>query len=95
MADEPLKDAANTALGALGATGALAALGVFLKGFFTGSTGQEAEVRKALQEENRRLKARAQYALEWQDLCLKARREAERLGYDAGKWPADPQEEEA
>ena len=94
MADEPLKDAANTALGALGATGALAALGVFLKGFFTGSTGQEAEVRKALQEENRRLKARAQYALEWQDLCLKARREAERLGYDAGKWPADPQEEE-
>lgn len=93
MADEPLKDAANTALGALGATGALAALGVFLKGLFTGSTGQEAEVRKALQEENRRLKARAQYALEWQDLCLKARREAERLGFDAG-WPPDPQEEE-
>ena len=93
MADEPLKDAANTALGALGATGALSALGVFLKGFFTGSTGQETEIRKALQEENKRLKARAQYALEWQDLCLKARREAERLGY-AAEWPPDPQEEE-
>lgn len=94
MADEPLKDAANTALGALGATGALAALGVFLKGLFTGSTGQEAEVRKALQEENKRLRVRARYAMEWEDLCMKARWEAERLGYDPAKWPPGPQEEE-
>ena len=91
MADEPIKDAASAALGALGATGAAAAIGVFLKGLFTGSTGQEAEVRKALQEENRRLRLRAQHALAWQDLCLKARREAEKLGF-AGTWPDDPEE---
>ena len=92
MADDSTKDALGTAATWLGGTGALAAFGVFLKGVLTGSTGQEAEVRKALQEENKRLGARAQSALEWQDLCLKARREAEKLGYDASRWPPDPGE---
>lgn len=95
MADDSTKDALGTAATWLGGTGALAALGVFVRGVLSGASGQEGEVRKALQEENKRLGARAKAALEWQDLCLKARREAEKLGYDPEKWPPDPGEEES
>ena len=94
MADDQTRDALSTAATWLGGTGVLAAVGVFLKGVLTGATGQEAEVRKALQEENKRLRARARYAMEWEDLCRQARREAEKLSFDASKWPPEPQEEE-
>lgn len=94
MADEPTQNALSTAVQALVGTGALAAIGVFLKGLLTGSTGQEKEIREALQEENKRLRERARYAMEWQDQCKRARWEAEKLGYDPGKWPNDPDEPE-
>ncbi|GAA5503033.1 hypothetical protein Dxin01_02782 [Deinococcus xinjiangensis] len=94
MADDQTKDALGTAVTWLGGTGVLAAFGVFMRGVLTGTTGQEAEVRKALQEENKRLRARARYAMDWEDHCRDARREAERLGFDAAKWPPDPKEED-
>ena len=94
MADEQTKDALSTAATWLGGTGVLAAVGVFLKGLLTGVTGQEKEIREALQEENKRLRERAKYAMEWQDLCTRARWEAEKLGFDPQKWPNDPDEPE-
>lgn len=100
MADDPTKNALADALKWLAGTGVGAAAGVFLKGLLTGASGQESEVRKALQEEterlnkeNERLRDRARYALEWQDLCNRARWEAEKLGYDPSKWPDDPKED--
>ncbi|AWT34596.1 hypothetical protein DM785_02765 [Deinococcus actinosclerus] len=94
MADEPTKDALGTAMTWLGGGGALAAIGVLIKGFVTGTAGQEKEIRDALAEENARLRVRARYAMEWQDLCLRARREAEKLGFDPAGWPDDPEEDE-
>lgn len=94
MAGDSTREAVTTAVSAVAGTGVLAALGVFLKGLLSGATGQEAEVRKALQEENERLRDRARWAMEWQDLCRRARWEAEKLGYDPARWPEDPKEEE-
>lgn len=100
MADEASKGALTEAVKWFTGTGLGALAGVFLKGLLTGTTGQESEVRKALQEEterlnkeNERLRDRARYALEWQDLAKRARWEAEKLGYDPAKWPDDPKED--
>lgn len=90
MPDESSKNAFEQGAVWLGGGGALAALGVLLRGLFTGATGQESEVRKTLQDENKRLWRVAKNALAWEALARQARSEAEKLGYDASKWPPDP-----
>lgn len=104
MADDQTKEALGTAAAWLGGTGALAGLGVFLRGFWSGATGQEKEVREALAARVERLEAKVE-ALEqrleartkgrdhWRQLCREARWEAEKLGFDKATWPPEPLEE--
>jgi len=55
MADENAKDVLGTAATWLGSGGALVGVGVFLRGFFNGTAGQEKEVREDLRIEVKRL----------------------------------------
>lgn len=93
MPDESTKSAFQEAGVWLGGGGALAALGVLLRGIFTGAVGQEKEVRDTLAQENKRLRKLANLSLDWKSRCLDARQEAERLGYDRAKWPPDPEDD--
>lgn len=104
MPDGPTKDALDKALAFVGGTGGLAAIGVFVRGFFSGASGQEKEVREGLAERvaaleskveslEKRLETAHRLRDSWRYLCLQSRLEAERLGFDRSKWPEDPKEE--
>lgn len=104
MPENATKDALEKALAFLGGTGGLAAIGVFVRGFFSGTTGQEKEVRDSLTERNEKLQklldereakleSLRAHRDEWRQACYQARIEAERLGYDRSKWGDDPKED--
>lgn len=76
-------------------------LGGLLKGWLSGTAGQEKELRagqaerlvvleKKVEDLERRLEAGNRTSDGWRYLCLQARIEAEKLGYDRTLWPADP-----
>jgi hypothetical protein len=55
MADDTTKDVLGTTVAWLGGGGVLAGLGVFLRGYLNGASGQEKEVREDLRLEVKRL----------------------------------------
>ncbi|WP_295819826.1 hypothetical protein [uncultured Deinococcus sp.] len=80
MAEGPTKTALDTAITLLGGTTGLAALGVLIRGIFTGSSGQDKEMREGLAERVGVLEARV--------TSLEARLEAVTRNRDAWRWAA-------